>query len=326
MRRVLACLIVLLPSAATDAQASKLQRLVPSITSFATDGVRYAAWQTRESSPLTVLDTSTGRRRRLPLRHGCRLVSEEHASVGFGHAAADGRVLIECVSTEVVSVLNLRTDAMRALPRGGGWFTLGTYYARGQNEEGRQVVVDVAAGRVTRVSGVEYRELNRPGAPRVCPALRGRVKRLEVPVTGEFSYENDLFAKWGGSHGTVKLERCDGSSTVLAGGRGEAGRARFLDLRDGVVTWDTADSEGGDGEPLERGNRLDAYTLGTHRRQQWVLPALRIPFAGGSERASGHAAGWSTHTRNTVFWLPDREMECEKTCRVETLYLYAARL
>ena len=162
---------------------------------------------------------------------------------------------------------------------------------------------------------VEYRELNRPGAPPVCAALRREVKHEEIPINGEFSYEDDLFAKSVGSHGTVRLKHCDGSSTVLPGRRERGSEPLFFDLRAGVVTWDTADSEYG-AFPAKRGARLDAYNLRTHRREEWTLP----------NPAPGYAAGWSTHTANTVFWLPDRARACGETCRVETVYVYAARL
>jgi hypothetical protein len=330
-RRLVAALaittVVTSSAEGVTAQTSGLHLLAPSVSSFAIDGTRYAAWQTRETSPLTVLDTSTGRRRRLPLPNRCRLVSDEGSSVGFGHAAADGRVLIECASNEQLPAeltLNVRTGAMRALPRGGGWFTLGTYYARGNNEKDHQVVVDLATGKVKRVSEVEYRELNRPGAPRVCPALRGEGKRQEVPINGEFSYEGDLFAKSVGSHGAVRLKLCDGSSIVLPSRRGRVGKPLFFDLRSGLISWDTAVQQWYGFR--EGGDRLDVYNMKTRRHEEWTLPNLAIPGPEGPDKAPGYAAGWSTHTANAVFWLPDRELECEKTCSVETLYIYEARL
>ena len=51
--------------AASNAHASRLRLLVPSVTSFASDGSSYVAWQTTRSGPLTVLNTATSRRRRL---------------------------------------------------------------------------------------------------------------------------------------------------------------------------------------------------------------------------------------------------------------------
>jgi hypothetical protein len=60
---------------ADSAHASKLALLVGSVTSFATDGVQYAAWQTTPASPIVILDTVGGDRRTLHLP-GCVLGNE----------------------------------------------------------------------------------------------------------------------------------------------------------------------------------------------------------------------------------------------------------
>jgi hypothetical protein len=58
---LLVAVLVLFVGATPKAHASKLHLVVPSVTGFASDGATYVAWQTSESSPLTVLNTSTRR-------------------------------------------------------------------------------------------------------------------------------------------------------------------------------------------------------------------------------------------------------------------------
>lgn len=170
--------VLLLLGGAGNAWASRLRLLVPSVVSFASDGSHYVAWQTRESSPLTVLDTATGQRQTISLPVGCRLVEQGHG----GFTAADGRLLLGCATAETAvtdeeegRVLDVRRAVSFGLPHDIGWFQLGALYAQGNNANEHQVVVDLATGVVKRVGEVEYRALSRPGAPgsaAICPRLR----------------------------------------------------------------------------------------------------------------------------------------------------------
>ena len=69
---------------APQADASQLRRLAPSVTSFATDGVRYAAWQENPAAPIVVLDTLDGSEREITTP-GC--VLEEPTST---HESGEG--------------------------------------------------------------------------------------------------------------------------------------------------------------------------------------------------------------------------------------------
>jgi hypothetical protein len=76
---------------AAQVDASQLRRLVPSVTSFATDGVRYAAWQDNPAAPIVVLDTLDGSEREIETP-GC--VLEELSSA---HESGEGGLfLLSC--------------------------------------------------------------------------------------------------------------------------------------------------------------------------------------------------------------------------------------
>jgi hypothetical protein len=242
---------------ASNAQASRLKLLVPRVTSFASDGSTYVAWQTTRSGPLTVLDTVTSQRRVLPVPAGCQLV--DGINEGFSNVAADGRFLLDCrppgagPEQEEGRVLDARTGASFALPRdpaepGGsiGWALLGTRYARGASESEHDFVVNLATRAEKEVNEREYRNLSQPGAPgtqSVCSTLRTRVKRRFPPDEGGDAFENGLFAEPFGEHGAVRLLRCNGQALTLPVTIHPVdhllGAANFIDLRDRWMTWTT---------------------------------------------------------------------------------------
>jgi hypothetical protein len=76
---------------APQADASRLRRLAPSVTSFATDGVSYAAWQVTPASPITVFDTRIGIQSAIP-EPGCVLEGRERT----GAIDGGGRFLLSC--------------------------------------------------------------------------------------------------------------------------------------------------------------------------------------------------------------------------------------
>jgi hypothetical protein len=90
---VLAALLLGVPS---PAGASPLRRLARSVTSFATDGVRYAAWQHTPVSPIVILDTYTGTRRAVHAP-GCVLDAEEPQHEESEPIAGGGRFLLSCL-------------------------------------------------------------------------------------------------------------------------------------------------------------------------------------------------------------------------------------
>jgi hypothetical protein len=132
------------------------------------------------------------------------------------------------------------------------------------------------------------------------------------------AYDNGVLARSAGKHGEIEIGHCDGLVTVLQGavttGR-RLGEPAYLDLRGGVLSWDTAAGESGPEEGTIGIARLNAYVMKTHRRDEWKLPRL--------------AAGWSTHTGNTVFWLSNLtyQKECQSAaCDAESWSVYSARL
>jgi hypothetical protein len=105
------------------------------------------------------------------------------------------------------------------------------------------------------------------------------------------------------------------------------GRAWYLDPRGGLLTWDTAepDASGLDEEGHGRSvGRLEAVLAGD-RRREWRLPRLPIPTPEGTLAHPRYAtAGFSTHTRATVFWLPVRTLSCDELCSTATEDVYGA--
>jgi hypothetical protein len=95
----LACMGALLCALPSPASATPLRRLAPRITSFASDGVRYAAWQVNAAAPIVVLDTRTGKRRAIPVP-GCVLADQSRSSVSDG----GGRFLLTCSPDEPATV------------------------------------------------------------------------------------------------------------------------------------------------------------------------------------------------------------------------------
>ncbi|MHB1538886.1 MAG: hypothetical protein ACYCUM_04525 [Solirubrobacteraceae bacterium] len=333
-------------------QASRLHRLVPSVVSFATDGVRYAAWQAREGGPLIVLDTLTGRRKTMTLPAGCNLDSEdEDEEYGVGQTAAAGRFLLSCrpETEEAVSassvVFSPASGKALALPRGFGWFRLGSRYAEGVREPfgGGPFIDDLATGRVRKIRGYEAAALQGSGAPgqrSICAKLSRRVRKLGglSYIGGNFSYQSGVLARQYGVRGEVAIEHCHGRPILLEGQH--IGRSRGLDflphdfdLRGGLISWDTG------GAPAENEERvrdehlfratLSAYTLATGARYRWPLPRIHVTGAPGGEGALAQAQppGYSSHTASMVFWIATRSIECgEDECTAKTAAVYAARL
>jgi hypothetical protein len=108
----LALVLVMLGAVTSRAVASPLRQLAGSTTSFATDGVRYAAWQVDPAAPIVVLDTLNGSRREFKTP-GCVLDSGEG---GYATAAA-GRFLLTCEEAGAQALLDVRTGKTVLLPK-----------------------------------------------------------------------------------------------------------------------------------------------------------------------------------------------------------------
>jgi hypothetical protein len=110
----LTAVALLLVAAAPCASASTLRRLASRTVAFASDGVRYVAWQVRAGAAVVVLDTRTGHRGQVRPPAGCQL-ENEHARGGEGWTAAAGRFLLPCPAGRV-DLLDVRTGAVISLP------------------------------------------------------------------------------------------------------------------------------------------------------------------------------------------------------------------
>ncbi len=335
-------LLVLLPAFVPAARASAFQRLAPSIAAFASDGDRYAAWQVAKGSPIVVLDTHSGRRASYS---GCSLVSQGEPSLEqtSGASAAAGRFLVECQSGR--ALLTARTGTLSpplphpAGPFYGEWLALGARYVEGnadphdcthsprerRGEESPCIALyRIATGTLSYRPASQIPDLDRPGAPTVCPPLRGRLANdLANLPGGEFSYRDGLLAQ-PVRHDEARVTRiglkgCHGHSRTIA----TSPEPRDLLLARGLLSWDTGhDATGsGEGEDVKRG-RLWVYDLATRRSSSVALPPTRLL---GGEKTRG-VFGYSSHAGRTLFWIAARTVAANEVRSVETSSVYARRL
>jgi hypothetical protein len=116
----------------------------------------------------------------------------------------------------------------------------------------------------------------------------------------------------------VQLEGCHGHKLTIRG----TGEALNLDLRGGVLSWDT----GHDASSFEGGSaggKVVSYSLRTHRRRTWRLPLLPVV---GREAGLRGAFGYSTHTANTIFWIATERLAGAKSEVIDTSAVYAASM
>ncbi|MGP8242062.1 MAG: hypothetical protein ACLQQB_09915 [Solirubrobacteraceae bacterium] len=360
----LAVVLITLGAVTSCAQASHLRQLARSTTSFAADGERYAAWQLNAGAPIVVLDTLTGSRQTIPAPAGCELM-RDHGEEGEPSAtAADGRFLLDCETSAHVQsqgVLDVPTASSFTLPNVAGyfasrsWVRIGALYVEGLavpekcSHSGRErepciYLFDLATGAVSFRPPSQVLNLDLPGAPQICPPLRSSLRaQLRYGVLPEqLAFGDGVFARPTANRHNIRIERCNGRSTLLRGPREPAAQPggerpsqpRSFDLGTGLLTWDTAHNADG-AEMNEQSNAqgtLSSYRLSTGRRQTWKLPPLALVGApnidgSGPEVESPGVYGYSTHTANTVFWIATRtvrEAEVTSALIVETSSVYAA--
>jgi hypothetical protein len=307
----LALVLVMLGAVASRAQASHLRQLARSTTSFASDGERYAAWQVTPASPIVVLDTLTGSRDTIAPA-GCELMRDQNEDGEPSATAADGRFLLSCSKEPMQRLLDVQTETSIPLPESNTWTGVGTRYLEARGP--------------------------------VCPALRASLRaQLRYGVLPEqFAYQNGAFAHPTANGHNIRIERCNGRSTLLRGpteppmkpGGVRPSEPRSFDLGSGLLTWDTAHNANG-AEMNEQSNArgtLSSYRLSTGRRQTWKLPPLPLLGApnidgSGPEVESPGVYGYSAHTANTVFWIATRTVKAAgvtSALTVETSSVYAA--
>jgi len=337
----LALVLIMLGAVTSRADASPLRQLAGSTTSFATDGIRYAAWQDSPVSPIVILDTYTGSRREIKAP-GCVLENEaprEDPEV----IAGGGRFLLSCFEEL----------------RNGCFVALGHYLLRcgeklgeettGEKESRQQVqrLLYARTGASILCSSSQIcNRLNPPTVTKpVCQALRVKIRKAEA-TGGEFVYRGGVFVRLTHNYRNVRLERCHGHPLILPGpseptrhitliGPGHQkttkalspGEPNNFDLRDGLLTWSNGFDPTGSSpfeDAIEYGT-LTSYELASGTRWTWRLPS--IPLYTGEEPPPSGVFGYSEHTVNTVFWIAARDMTGGEAglCCVESSYLYAAR-
>ncbi len=362
--KLLVAMVALLTVLASASQGlgSPLRQLVGSTTSFASDGERYAAWQLHAGAPIVVLDTLTGSRDTIAPA-GCELMRDQDEYGEPSATAADGRFLLDCVTPAHVQsqeVLDLGTPGTFVmLPNGAGfalprpWTALGTRYVQGMaapqecshgagEHEPCIALFDLATGAVSYRPPSQVLNLDLPGAPQICPALRSSLRaQLRQVLPEQFAFGDGVFARPTANR-NIRIERCNGRSTLLRGTREPAAQPggvrpsqpRSFDLGAGLLTWDTAHNAAG-AEMNEQSNAhgtLSSYRPSTGRRQTWKLPPLALLGApnidgSGPEVESPGVYGYSTHTANTVFWIATRTVKAAAVTSallVETSSVYAA--
>ena len=263
---------------------------------------------------------------------------------------------------QVQRLLNVQTETSIPLPESNTWTRVGTRYleARGPGQCSpparycvRVAFFDIATGvvsnRLLRYAEPTYEleraDLDRGGAPqeRVCRTLRhAMLTSLKYGFLGEqLAYQNGVFAHPTINGHNIRIERCNGRSTLLRGpsepvepGGVRPSEPRSFDLGAGLLTWDTGHNSGG-AEMNEQSNAhgtLSSYRLSTGRRRTWKLPPLPLLGApnidgSGPEVESPGVYGYSAHTANTVFWIATRTVRGAAVTSgliVETSSVYAA--
>lgn len=306
----------------------RLRRVVGATTRFASDGLRYVAWQTAASPSVAVLDTVTGKRVTVAVPGGCALGDQGEG--GPVPPAGAGRFLLPCGRTS--ELLDARDGSSMPLPASAGWIGVGSRYLEGDGESCTQTRAEIryhepCLALYSLLTGTvvserpksQVADLDRPGAPVVCSALRGALVSDRVNASsGTFSYGEGLLARWRIERRVVQVEGCRGHMTTLRA----TGEALNLDLRAGVLSWDTGhDATAFNESEGSAGGIVSSYSLRTHRRRTWRLPIL--PVTGGESGLRG-AFGYSTHTANTIFWIATERLTGDKSGVIDTSAVYAA--
>jgi hypothetical protein len=327
------------------AKASTWRRLAPSITSFTTDGERYAAWQPGRDAAITVLDTLDWHVTRVQAP-GCELADQRwHAEKGL--PAARGRFLLGCGAARnecADALLDARSGALTALPKlgclGPVWQAVGSHYVEGEDrgskcrqsarerseQQGCLALYDLATGAVTDRSRSQAGDLDRPGDPRICRGLRARVvSALELDYQPSAVYKDGLFAEPGAPLG---LYGCHGGRRLLSPGGEDP------ELGGGLVSWDTGSSDYAAEEEAfpesglkpPAGGELFTYDLATRRRHRFTLPRTSIALGRNGGRLAG-PFGYSNHTADAVFWIAATRIEYgEAFATVTSHAVYVAKL
>jgi hypothetical protein len=231
------------------------------------------------------------------------------------------------------AVLDAHTDGLTMLPESAGGETVGALYVEGNGTQCSQTPLEIRAlepcialyelstGVVRQRPQSQVGDINRPGAPLVCRALRATLVRERAEMPSEvFSYSGGLLARPIGERGSVQIDGCRGRRTILYG-RGFPGN---LDIRSGLLTWDTGRNVEFYKEGESSNGTVFGYELATRRRHSWKLPRVRVH--GGPEPPAVGAFGYSTHTADTIFWIASELLTGPEITGVLTSGVYATPL
>ena len=300
-----------------DARTSPLRRIAPSVVAFATDGTRYAAWQATQSSPIVVLDTQTGKQKAYA---GCSLANEEEEQ---GPIAGAGRFVVRCGAAPE-RLLDVRAGIETPLPTPnvGEWGVAGTRYVEALGREryspelhdcalsASEVrmqaacipLYDVATGAVSYRRPSQPPDIDRPGAPPICRALRGKLLHAEARLSArQFAYHDGVLAetvRYGEAPiKRIRLTGCRGRTKLIS----TAPEPENLIVADGLLSWDTGHQATVDHEGEDiRSGRVWTYQLATGGRRSLALPAVNTLSVEGKIRG---VLGYSSHAGRTLFWI-----------------------
>ncbi|SRR5579871_2474369 len=341
MRRIrsgaLAAALAVAAAAASQASADASshhgwRRMLSNVGTLQTDGARYAAWEASSGS-IAVLDTDGGRTR--TEAPGCTL---------WGERPTDGRFLVLCGRS--VELLDAWDGALRRMPEGAEWTYVGRRYVRGRPGGPSQTrcnarpthdeciaLFDIATGAVSAVAESRTVDIDREGAPPVCPGLHKPFFHLQrEEATETFAYAPGLLARWV-YHGERKvseiaLERCRGEATILHSHPWPVD----LQLGGGLLSWAALtppEEEGEEDEEREKTRgELEVYALASGRRRTWPLPRTSMVFENGAfpGRHVG-VDGYALHVRRAVFWVGTIALGCGETGCYSTAYdVFEARV
>ena len=315
------------------AGAAGWRRLASGTTRVASDGTRYLAWQGSHAGPVTVFDSRTGHTKSISLPKECVIADEATGTEDeHGLHASTGRFLVFC--TGMGGLLEVATGRLRPVPHTirGQWGVVGSRYIEGfdarnvcrqtREEKARRepclALYDLATGVVSDRPQWQVGDLDQPGAPLICPALR---REVAGPWVRTGTYSHGIL---GEATAPVELFHCNGHRTYLK----TFGEPRSAVLAGGVFTWDDGQRapENFTAPREARHVVLSTYRLGTHQRRDFPLPRLRLTVPGTPVVFHG-IFGYSTHTSYAVFWVATETLSSGKLGFTPVLSaIYTARL
>jgi hypothetical protein len=231
------------------------------------------------------------------------------------------------------ALLEVATGRLRPIPATikGQWGVVGSRFVEGfdarhvcrQTREERAweepclALYDLATGAVSDRPQWQVGDLDKPGAPLICPVLRRSVAR-----SGERngSYSHGVFAV---ATEPVELIRCNGRPAFLK----TFAEPRDVQLSGGLLTWDDAQPppETFKAPREARHVVLSVYRPRTRQRRDFPLP--RRPLTEVTPEAIHGIFGYSTHTSYAVFWVATETLEPSESASTPGLSaIYTARL